>query len=109
VGDFTEGICRILWGPPGEPTVDDDRELFAAVESIYVSRAEQPTLGNLAFGLPPHLLSLLRLWIVDGQYGSVFNNEDDALLFGQFQAFGFQGMDELYPQVLKPLRRALKS
>ena len=49
------------------------------------------------------LLSLLRSWIADGQYGAVFHTEEDTLTFAQFQSFDFQGMDELYPQVLEPL------
>lgn len=101
---FLFTFVRLLLANGGyEPTVDDDRELFEAVESMYVFSEDQRTLRNLAFGLPPHLLSLLRPWIADGQYGTVFDNEVDTLTFAQFQSFDFQGMDELYPQVLEPL------
>ena len=55
------------------------------------------------YGLPPHLAPYLRPWIADGQYGSVFDNAEDTLTFSHFQTFDFQGMDELYPQVLEPL------
>ena len=101
---FLFAFVRLLLTNGGyEPTVDDDRELFEAVESMYVFSEDQRTLRNLAFGLPPHLLSLLRPWIADGQYGTVFDNAHDTLTFAQFQTFDFQGMDELYPQVLEPL------
>lgn len=101
---FLFAFVRLLLTNGGyEPSVDDDRELFEAVDSMYVFSPEQRTLGNLVFGLPPHLSSLLRPWIVDGQYGSVFDNQEDTLTFAQFQTFDFQGMDELYPQVLEPL------
>lgn len=101
---FLFTFVRLLLANGGyEPTVDDDRELFEAVESMYVFSEDQRTLRNLAFGLPPHLLSLLRPWIADGQYGTVFDNEVDTLTFARFQTFDFQGMDELYPQVLEPL------
>jgi type IV secretion system protein VirB4 len=36
-------------------------------------------------------------------YGSVFDDVEDTLTFARFQTFDFQGMDELYPQVLEPL------
>ncbi|HJY09276.1 MAG TPA: hypothetical protein VJ323_23360, partial [Bryobacteraceae bacterium] len=35
------------------PSVDDDRELFEGIESLYVLPAEQRTLRNLVYGLPP--------------------------------------------------------
>jgi type IV secretion system protein TrbE len=60
-------------------------------------------LRNLAQGLPPHLGTVLRPWIANGQYGPVFDNVEDTLTFARFQTFDFQGMDELYPQVLEPL------
>jgi len=85
------------------PSVDDDRELFEAVESMYVFSPGQRTLRNLVDGLPPHLGTVLHPWIAGGQYGWVFDNQEDTLTFAQFQAFDFQGMDELYPQVLEPL------
>jgi type IV secretory pathway VirB4 component len=53
--------------------------------------------------LPPQLGTVLRPWVGDGQYGSVFDNAEDTLTFAHFQTFDFQGMDELYPQVLEPL------
>ena len=86
-----------------EPSVGDDRELYEAVESMYVFSPSQRTLRNLAHGLPPHLGTVLRPWIADGQYGSVFDNVEDTLTFSKFQTFDFQGMDELYPQLLEPL------
>jgi type IV secretory pathway VirB4 component len=79
------------------------RELFEGIESLYVLPEKQRTLRNLVYGLPPHLVPCLRPWIAEGQYGSVFDNPEDTLTFSNFQAFDFQGMDELYPQVLKPL------
>lgn len=85
------------------PTVDDDRELFEGIEYLYVLPEGQRTLRNLVYGLPPHLAPCLHPWITDGQYGSVFDNAEDTLTFSHFQTFDFQGMDELYPQVLEPL------
>ncbi|MGI9072255.1 MAG: VirB4 family type IV secretion system protein [Bryobacteraceae bacterium] len=86
-----------------EPTANDDRELYDAIESMYVLGPEVRTLGNLAMGLPPHLAPLLQAWVKGGQYGSLFDNHEDTITFAEFQIFDFQGMDELYPQVLQPL------
>jgi type IV secretion system protein TrbE len=37
-----------------------------------------------------------------GQFGFVFDNEDDTISFSRFQCFDFQGMSQ-YPEVLEPL------
>jgi type IV secretion system protein VirB4 len=101
---FLFAFIRLLLTNGGyEPSIEDDRELFEAVESMYVFSPAQRTLRNLVHGLPRHLGMALRPWIADGQYGSVFDNTEDTLTFAQFQTFDFQGMDELYPQVLEPL------
>lgn len=101
---FLFTFVRLLLTNSGyEPTVEDDRELFDAVEAMYVFAADQRTLRNLVLGLPPHLHSALRPWIAGGQYGSLFDNVEDTLTFSRFQTFDFQGVDELYPQILEPL------
>jgi len=101
---FLFTFVRLLLTNAGyRPSVDDDRELFEGIESLYVLPLGKRTLRNLVYGLPPHLGPALRPWIADGQYGSVFDNPEDTLTFSHFQAFDFQGMDELYPQVLEPL------
>ena len=85
------------------PTAEDNRELFDSVESLYVLDPEMRTLGQLARSLPPKMTPYLQPWIGRGQYGSIFDNAEDTLTFSRFQTFDFQGMDELYPQVLEPL------
>jgi type IV secretion system protein TrbE len=101
---FLFTFVRLLLTNAGyPPSVDDDRELFEGIESLYVLPKEQRTLRNLVYGLPPHLAPCLRPWIAEGQYASVFDNPEDTLTFSHFQTFDFQGMDELYPQVLEPL------
>jgi type IV secretion/conjugal transfer VirB4 family ATPase len=84
-------------------SAQDDRELFDAIEGMYVLDREHRTLGNLAIGLPRHMAGSLHPWVGAGQYGSIFDNAEDTLTFAQFQTFDFQGLDELYPQVLEPL------
>jgi type IV secretion/conjugal transfer VirB4 family ATPase len=80
----------------------DDREIFDAVESLYVLDAGHRTLGSLAASLPPHLKGYLHAWTGSGQYGPVFDNVEDTLTLTQFQTFDFSGM-ERFPQVLGPL------
>lgn len=86
-----------------EQSADASRELFEAIEGMYVLDAEHRTLNNLGLGLPPEMRPYLQPWIGRGQYGSVFDNPEDTLTFSHFQTFDFQGMDELYPRVLEPL------
>ncbi len=101
---FLFTFVRLLLTNSGyEPSANDDRELYDGIDSMYVLDPETRTLGNLAMGLPPHLAPFLQAWVKGGQYGSVFDNHEDTLTFAEFQTFDFQGMDELYPQVLQPL------
>jgi type IV secretion/conjugal transfer VirB4 family ATPase len=86
-----------------ERTAEVSRELFEAIEGMYVLDAEHRTLSNLALGLPPQMRPYIQPWIGRGQYGSVFDNPEDTLTFSHFQTFDFQGMDEIYPRVLEPL------
>ncbi|HEX3684982.1 MAG TPA: hypothetical protein VHU83_20780 [Bryobacteraceae bacterium] len=96
-------VRLLLAGGERNPRSHDDRELFEAIEGMYVLDAEHRTLGNLATGLPRHLADSLHAWVGTGQYGSLFDNPEDTLTFAKFQTFDFQGLDELYPQVLQPL------
>ena len=85
------------------PTAEDNRELFEAIEGLYILDTGLRTLGQLARSLPPKMAPYLQPWIGRGQYGSIFDNREDSLTFSHFQTFDFQGMDELYPHVLQPL------
>lgn len=100
---FLFTFVRLLLSNGGfTPTAMDDRELFCAVEDMYVLEPENRTLRNFAAGLPPSLKAFLHAWIADGRYGSIFDNAHDTLAFASFQTFDFQGMEE-FPQVLEPL------
>ncbi|MBV8830079.1 MAG: DUF87 domain-containing protein, partial [Acidobacteriaceae bacterium] len=96
-------VSLLLSNAGCELTAGDERELFEAIEGIYILDAEHRTLSNLSMGLPPHLCPYLHAWIRGGQYGSIFDNAEDTLTFSHFQTFDFQGMDEIYPKVLGPL------
>ena len=81
---------------------DDERDVYAAVCNIYEVPAEIRRLGSLIGMIRKPLAQQLQRWCGDGQYGAVFDNEDDNLTLASFQAFDFEGMDK-YPQVLEPL------
>ncbi len=80
----------------------DDREVYAAVCNIYEVPAEIRRLGSVLGMLRKPLAQQLLKWSGDGQYGALFDNEEDSLTLAHFQAFDFEGMDK-YPQVLEPL------
>lgn len=101
---FLFSFVLLLLGNSGyELTASDEREVYEAIESMYVLDAEHRTLTNLSTGLPPHLRPYLYAWIRGGQYGSVFDNHEDTLTFSTFQTFDFRGLEEIYPKVLEPL------
>jgi type IV secretion system protein TrbE len=101
---FLFTFVRLLMTQGGyQPAAADDQELFDAIESMYVFDREQRRLGNLVHGLPPAMAPYLAAWVGHGQYASLFDNVEDTLTFAHFQTFDFQGMDELYPQLMEPL------
>jgi type IV secretion system protein VirB4 len=90
--------------PGYTPSVDDAENCSKGIESLYVlPPAEQRTLRNLVYGLPPHLGPALRPLDCRWPVWIVFDNPEDTLTFSHFQTFDFQGMDEIHPQVLETL------
>ena len=79
----------------------EERELYSAIERVYVLESEQRTLSNLAELIGP-LKDRLHRWVRGGQYGYIFDNPSDTLAFSRFQTFNFDQMDQ-YPDVLEPL------
>jgi GTPase SAR1 family protein len=84
------------------PSVREKQELYEVIEEMYLLDEKDRTLKNLADGLPQRLKDALVPWVRGGQYGTVFDNDEDTLSFAHFQTFDFQGMDQLYPQLLGP-------
>ncbi len=80
---------------------EEERQLYAAVERIYVLDAPQRTLSNFADIVGP-LKDRLHRWTRAGQYGYIFDNEQDTLTFSRFQCFNFDRMDDC-PEVLEAL------
>jgi type IV secretion/conjugal transfer VirB4 family ATPase len=84
-----------------ELCAEDQKALFAAVERTYKLPSELRTLSNLASILGP-LGQRLHRWTRAGQFGYLFDNREDTLLFSRFQTFNFDGWSD-YPDVLEPL------
>jgi type IV secretion system protein TrbE len=81
-----------------QTTTEDDRNIFQAIERLYVLDRDIRRLKTLAGTLPRHLADRLHKWIEGGQYGHLFDNVEDTITLATLQWFDFQGMDE-YPQL----------
>lgn len=80
----------------------EDRELYEAVEDLYVLDAQQRRLLTLAHLLPRALGKRLHKWVEGGRYATLFDNVDDTVTLQRTQVFDFQAM-RAYPDLLPPL------
>src|SRR5437763_3316265 len=85
-----------------QTTTEDDRNIFQAIETLYVLDRDIRRLKTLAGTLPRHLADRLHKWIEGGQYGHLLDNVEDTITLATLQCFDFQGMDE-YPQLIQAL------
>src|SRR5260370_899177 len=79
----------------------EERRLWDAIERMYVLEPEQRTVSNFA-NILGELQERLHRWTQGGQYGFVFDNNEDTLSFSRFQTFNFTGWGDA-PDVLEPL------
>jgi type IV secretion system protein VirB4 len=80
----------------------EDREIYEAVENLYVLDRSQRRLFTLANLLPRALSARLHKWIGEGRYATLFDNLDDTLTVERLQVFDFEAM-RAYPVLLEPL------
>jgi len=80
----------------------EDREVYEAIENVYVLDRRQRRLFTVANLLPRALAERLRSWIDGGRYASLFDNIDDTLTVERLQVFDFEAM-RAYPGLLEPL------
>lgn len=101
---FLAAFVRTLVQSGGQytTTMQDDRDIHAAVEHLYVVDPDQRRLFTLANLLPRPLAQYLHRWIQDGPYAELFDQVEDTLSFDRVQCLDFEGMDQ-YPLVLEPL------
>ena len=101
--DFLYAFLRVLIEGNGkhELTGPEERSLYAAVERIYRLDQKTRTLTNFAAMVGP-LAEQLRRWTRSGQFGHVFDNQEDTLTLKPFQTFNFD-TSAIYPDMLEPL------
>jgi type IV secretion/conjugal transfer VirB4 family ATPase len=101
---FLHAFARVLLeGTDGYRLTDpEDRELYDAVENVYVLDSSQRRLFTLANLLPRALSGRMSKWIEGGRYADLFDNVEDTLNLQQFQVFDFEAM-RAYPMLLEPL------
>jgi type IV secretion/conjugal transfer VirB4 family ATPase len=101
---FLHAFVRVLLeGHDGYHLSDpEDREVYEAIENLYVLDRAQRRLFTLANLLPRALGGRLHAWIEGGRYASLFDNVDDTLTLERLQVFDFEAM-RAYPVLLEPL------
>jgi type IV secretion system protein TrbE len=103
--DFLALFVRVLL--QGQQGVELDpateRELFHQIENLYSVDPSLRTLSVLANTLGREVALRLSKWTRGGQFGFLFDNDEDTISFSRFQCFDFQRMSQ-YPDLLEPLR-----
>lgn len=101
---FLHSFVRVLLEGTDSYRLSDpeDRELYEALENLYVLDAVQRRLFTLSNLLPRSLSSRLSKWIEGGRYGEVFDHVEDTLTLQPFQVFEFENASA-YPAVLEAL------
>jgi type IV secretion/conjugal transfer VirB4 family ATPase len=102
--DFLALFLKVLMQGSGRPELDPatERDLYQQIENIYALDPSLRTLGVLANTLRQDLAGRLPKWVRGGEFGFVFDNEDDTISFSRFQCFDFQRMSQ-YAEILEPL------
>jgi type IV secretion/conjugal transfer VirB4 family ATPase len=101
---FLHAFVRVLLeGEDGDRLTDlEDREVYDAIENLYVLDRSQRRLFTVANLLPRALAHRLHKWIEGGRYASLFDNLEDTLTMERLQVFDFEAM-RAYPVLLEPL------
>jgi type IV secretion system protein VirB4 len=101
---FLHAFARVLLEGADAHRLSDaeDRELYEAIENVYVLDATQRRLFTLANLLPRSLAGRLSKWVDGGRYADLFDHVEDTLTVQRFQVFDFEAA-RAYPTVLEPL------
>jgi type IV secretion system protein TrbE len=101
---FLHAFVRVLVeGGEGYRLSDlEDREVYEAVENLYVLERAQRRLFTLANLVPRAVAGRLHKWVEGGRYATLFDNVEDSLTFERLQVFDFEAM-RAYPALLEPL------
>ena len=95
---FLHAFARVLLeGEDGYRLSDlEDREIYEAVENLFVLDRAQRRLFTLANLLPRALGGRLHKWVEGGRYAAMFDNARDTLTIDRLQVFDFEAM-RAYP------------
>ncbi len=101
---FLHAFVRVLLEGNDNYRLSDleDREVYEAIENLYVLDRGQRRLFTLANLLPRALSARLHKWVDGGRYASLFDNVEDTLTINRLQVFDFEAM-RAYPVLLEPL------
>lgn len=102
--NFLHGFVRLLLEGSDDYrlTEAEDREIYEAVQNIYVLEPPQRRLLTFAHLLPRTLDRRLHKWVEGGRYGAIFDNPTDTLTLQRMQVFDFRAV-RAYPDLLEPL------
>ena len=101
---FLHAFTRVLLeGEDGYRLSDrEDREVYEAVENLFVLDHAQRRLFTLANLLPRTLGARLHKWVGNGRYAALFDHPRDTLTMDRLQVFDVEAM-RAYPSLLEPL------
>ncbi len=101
---FLHAFVRVLLEGSDHYRLSDleDREVYEAIENLYVLDRSQRRLFTLANLLPRALSARLHKWVDGGRYAGLFDNVEDTLTVNRLQVFDFEAM-RAYPVLLEPL------
>jgi type IV secretion/conjugal transfer VirB4 family ATPase len=101
---FLHAFVRVLLEGNDNYRLSDleDREMYEAIENLYVLERAQRRLFTLANLLPRALAARLHKWVDGGRYAALFDNVEDTLTVNRLQVFDFEAM-RAYPVLLEPL------
>ena len=101
---FLHAFVRVLLEGDDSYRLSDleDREVYDAIENVYVLDRGQRRLFTVANLLPRALAGRLHKWVEGGRYARLFDNLEDTLTVERLQVFDFEAM-RAYPVMLEPL------
>ena len=101
---FLHAFSRVLIEGDDEYRLSnsEDREIYEAIENLFVLERAQRRLFTLASLVPRAIGARLHKWVEGGRYANVFDNPTDTLSVDRLQVFDFEAMRS-YPAVLEPL------
>lgn len=70
----------------------EDREVYEAIENLFVLERPQRRLFTLASLVPRSVCARLHRWIEGGRYAAVFDNISDTMSLDRLQVFDFEAM-----------------